>query len=56
MCQKRFNQRSYLTSDCKTQTAVYFAFSCWVFSQVSISVAHEDALQLGEALCVNGAD
>lgn len=30
--------------------------SCWAFSLVSISVAHKDALQLVEALCVNGAD
>lgn len=31
-------------------------FSCWPFSLVSISVAHKDALQLVQALCVNGAD
>lgn len=31
-------------------------FSCWVFSIVSISVAHKDASQLVEALRVNGAD
>lgn len=31
-------------------------FGCWVFSVVFISVTHKDALQLVEALCVNGAD
>lgn len=33
-----------------------FLFSCRAFSLVSTIFPHKDALQLVEALCVNGAD